>query len=500
VPELVILEFLAGFFLLLPLLRPLVRNWRPLDGLPCLPPLALLILIGIFPAYGFRPECLPLLIYAAARNIRNLSGLRAVLSRSGASGPRGGGRAGAYLSLLILAASLGAALIFVPRSETRLTETLTLQAGAQGELFVRVYPPPEGEAAAPVLLVAPPVLGSVPAVDLLCGALAGAGFRVFAWSRRGFDVPSVNPAGKKRFPPLKQQFAVYRAALAGHAYAGANLAARALEEGRRRDAETLLGYLAGEFPDAPVFALGFGAGGAALLALSGDPERFPALRGIIAVESPPRSALLAEAYVPPEPREGASWLRSVWEGFRNALRSLRPRRITGMEALPQLRLPVCLILSGRVRDPAYRDTRYAALIRGFHAAGAPSVLLSLRGAGILDYSDIPGKYPLACLPFRGGAFPAPQSASLIPQTTALIRRFVSALMEEEAGGAAGVRGVSPRLGGLGGIEPPNGGSGRPRRAAGPRRLERRGLGPLFTYPSFFIPYRFAAGIDRFTSS
>ena len=66
VPEAVVVIFLA-----LPILRPFFKALMPLDGLAWLPPIALIITVGIFPAYGFRPECLPMLAFALFVNIAN---------------------------------------------------------------------------------------------------------------------------------------------------------------------------------------------------------------------------------------------------------------------------------------------------------------------------------------------------------------------------------------------------------------------------------------------
>jgi hypothetical protein len=464
VPELVILEILAGLFLLLPMLRLLIENWQPLEGLFCLPPLSLLIMIGIFPAYGFRPECLPLLVYCAIYNVGNFPAFSAVLSRAHNPGFRSRNRFLSFLSLFFLAVSLAVAVIFVPLSETRLLSagvaSFALTDERRGEtLFLRVYTPPSPEPGAPepgggggaggtapaplprpVLLLVPPVMGSVPVVDLLCGALRDEGFTVITWSRPGFDSPAVDPAGKKRFPPLKQGVALWRALLQGRAFAGANEAGRALEAGRREDAEFLLAYAASGraapgmappevIPD--LFAAGFGAGGAALLDMggeSGGAARFPPLRGIIALESPLFSALRQEEpFVPPERGAGENWFRSVWAGFIDMARSRKPRRITGVDAVPEPGLPVCFITSDRVRYPAYRDTRYAALIRCFRAANVPAALVSVSGAGYLDYSDIPGKYPLVRFPFRGKNYPVWPANLRVSYTAALITAFAAAV-------------------------------------------------------------------------
>ena len=78
--ELIFPEALIALFLILPLIRPLVKNLWAIDGLTWLPFLALGITIGLFPAYGFRPECVPLLIYVIVFNICNIPAVLALLS------------------------------------------------------------------------------------------------------------------------------------------------------------------------------------------------------------------------------------------------------------------------------------------------------------------------------------------------------------------------------------------------------------------------------------
>jgi hypothetical protein len=55
-------QALIVLFLVLPLFRPYAKTLWSSDGLGWLPFLALAIALGIFPAYGFRPECIPILV------------------------------------------------------------------------------------------------------------------------------------------------------------------------------------------------------------------------------------------------------------------------------------------------------------------------------------------------------------------------------------------------------------------------------------------------------
>ncbi|MDR0655688.1 MAG: hypothetical protein LBG22_05175, partial [Treponema sp.] len=62
----------ALLFLLLSLLRPLFKRLWPLEGLAWLPLLSLAISLGIYPAYGFRPETLPLAGFEILLTILNI--------------------------------------------------------------------------------------------------------------------------------------------------------------------------------------------------------------------------------------------------------------------------------------------------------------------------------------------------------------------------------------------------------------------------------------------
>ena len=73
--EIWVTELIITFFLILFFLRPLVKGLWPLDGLVWLPMLAMGLTIAIFFAYGFRPECIPLLLFEFLLNLANIPAL-----------------------------------------------------------------------------------------------------------------------------------------------------------------------------------------------------------------------------------------------------------------------------------------------------------------------------------------------------------------------------------------------------------------------------------------
>jgi hypothetical protein len=237
---------------------------------------------------------------------------------------------------------------------------------------------------------------------------------------------------------------------------------RSLEEERRRDILFLLGFLkqnklspASGSPDAiiasalagsdrsAVFLAGYDAGGAALLELAGSPDftaRYPAVKGLIAVESPLLSTLTREETLPAPPPHDNRFI-ALWLRIRSRAIALLPQRISGIGEVPHPDIPVCFILSDRAREPRHRNDRYATILRVLYNAKTPAILVTAAGAGPLDYSDIPEKYPLYRV-FRPGS---KLRQSLIrgtlgsEETAALMTNFASTIL------APGVEGTTPVL-------------------------------------------------------
>jgi hypothetical protein len=187
--ELRILELLAAFFLFLPLIRPFAKKLSSMDGLALLPLFALGICVGLFPAYGIRPECLPLIAYTVFLNFLNLPALGALVRRLGNFRERGAMSTGMLLALLIVVTAL--AMWFAPSLDVGLSDSGVRSAQVRDPerdavLFLRIYSPdaPPAEEAdpakRPLLVLIPPAEGSLLAVDRLCVELSRHGFTVLA--------------------------------------------------------------------------------------------------------------------------------------------------------------------------------------------------------------------------------------------------------------------------------------------------------------------------------
>jgi hypothetical protein len=381
--------------------------------------------------------------------------------------------------LLLLIPVLGIAVFFAPVLDSSLLEAGVTSAavrdeGRGEELFLRIYSAYDaGENSAqgstrqgrlagqrPLLVLIPPLRGSVPIIDRVCGELRNTGFTVVAYSKRGFDSPAVGPGRKKHPLSLNRQVRMLRAESWGRTIVSANAIGRSLEEDRRRDIEFLLDLLRqnkrlpaslpqamvealAETDRSAVFLAGYDAGGAALLELASVPDfaaRYPAVKGLIAVESPLHSVLIREQKTVPLPSSD-NWFIARWMEIRSRAKSLLPQRITGIGEVPRPGVPVCFILSDRVLETRHRNDRYAAILKVFHSAKAPAILTTADGAGPLDYSDIPEKYPLYRVFQLGREKSLFQGTHGTRETAALMTNFAATILDsgqERRGGESSV--------------------------------------------------------------
>jgi hypothetical protein len=483
--ELIILEALVFLLFLLPLVRPFGKMLWYVDGVVWLPVLALGIIIGLFPAYGFRPECIPLLLYALIFNIANLPRIASLLRHTQYDGFRERKTVRTAVSAGFLVLVTAAGIYFLPEEKAALAgegvrSLVVYDERRNNKYFLRVYgqaggdsgetaaspgafSPPQGAlpepallqqaaiappepALRPALLVAPPVTGSILMADRLCASLRDGGFTVVSYSRLDFDFPAFDENGNLRQPPLMNALNLLHAYAGGRFFKAANNAGRFLETERREDIRFLLGLIrqnrgipgyadppGGETDWGCVFAAGYGAGGSALLSLTGEDA---ALRGIVAIESQLLSVYRGNEEPPaPEPPENAGRLRSFWAKIPvRAAVSAAFRKITGIGAAPNPQAPLCFIVSDRVQSVKYQNGRYAALIRVFRTTTAPAILAAVSGAGVLDYSDVPEKYPFYSALFSGLGKNPRSRAGCVPRTAALIINFAASVLEQENGG------------------------------------------------------------------
>jgi hypothetical protein len=440
------------------------------------------MLLGIFPAYGFRPECLPLICFALFFTAANFSDLCALFSGLQSDSYRDRGLIFTFALVAGFMLALWITLYFAPSIDTRFStrgvETLALQDTEDRVLYVRIYGPVEnpasgateepdagnpgtnaaknsGPAAAatlaagaipefpasrnrPLLILLPPAAGSLYVTDTVCEALRDRGFTVLTYSRPGFDSPAIdgnNEAVRLSIPGL---YRLINALGRGLNDVAANAGGRDLEEGRRRDLQFLLKELdrninlrvklssAGD----TVFLAGYGAGGAALTVLAGQEgfiETYGQIRGIIALEGPILTSLAGDLSPdpPPEPNNPAG---VFFRHIGNFIRGFVPQKITRIENIPQPKLPILFILSGRVIQD--RSGRYETILRTLGASKDLAILAAVPGAGPFDYSGSPRYYPIYSLLFRGISH-SPGDLPAGPELTAsLITNFAALLLDQ----------------------------------------------------------------------
>jgi hypothetical protein len=440
--ELLILEIFAAVFLFLPIVRPLFKALWALDGLVLLPVLSLGILVGIFPVYGFRPECVPFLGFAFFTNIVNFSPLISLFSQLRNDDYRDRGLPYTAASLAVFGFVLWTALYFSPPLDMVFYEKahtmLIRDRNRDEDLWLRIYAP-EGEAGGlrPLLLLVPPAAGSVTVTDAVCVRLLEKGFTVLSYSRPGFDSPALDASGAYKRLGLPGLFRLGNALCRGLGDMAANEDGRELEEGRRRDVEFLLAELAQNktLRDALlsadkscVFLAGYGAGGAALTGLCSSPEftaRFGQVKGLIAVESPLYSSVEGDP-PPPVPLPSKNPLVVFFRGIEHFFRGLAPRKVTGIGSVPRPELPVLFIVSDRAFQE--RAGRYQSILKTSESARGPALTAALSGAGPFDYSDSPRVYPVYSFLFRGEK--TERAKADYPRVTAaLMANFAAFIME-----------------------------------------------------------------------
>ena len=104
---------------------------------------------------------------------------------------------------------------------------------------------------------------------------------------------------------------------------------------------------------------------------------------------------------------------------------MKPKKMTGPAQVPGLSVPLLILASDRVREQRYANSQYKALLEVFRAAASNSILISVDGAGPLDYSDFPVKYPIISALKSGNARNKPESPAV---TAEIITYFAASVL------------------------------------------------------------------------
>jgi hypothetical protein len=439
--ELWVPEALVCLFLLLPLFRPFVKALWPLDGLVWLPFVALIITVGIFPAYGFRPECLPILLFALIYNIANLGSIASSIRSQPSDSFRDRSVIVTVFAFITLGATVFSMYAFSPRlndypeTDKEPARRLKISGSLDRDYYLRIY----GQTGRPIIFLVPPEIGASASVELVCSELENKGYTIVTYSRKDFDFPFVDENGEKLSLLAKLPGYLY-ASLMGSRLASANNRGKAMEAERQADIEYLLPRiydLLGETDDElpPLLLVGYGAGGSALAYLNangGFASNNNAL-GILAVESRLWSSYQTEA----PPVSGNSYTRGFSSrsllDIVDRIPSLLPKTLKRAESLPSANLPVLYLVSGRALKYSSFDygrgkNPYQAIFDTERFASGPIAIAIIEETGPLDYQDFPLTHPIYSFALPG----LKDTEKFISNTTSIISNFASLLIERSA--------------------------------------------------------------------
>jgi hypothetical protein len=423
IPQLIII-----IFLLLSIVQPFFKNLRPLDGLVWLPVIGFFLTLCLFPAYGFRPECIPLLFFTFLLNIVNIPLLTASAVSNSDEKSYERGFVLPIIALVLLIAVIVPLFAFAPKTPLGLlaegVQTRTIHnKAANYDYFIRIYSPQnEKTGNRPVVFLAPPEAGSVSATDRICAELRDQGFIVITYSRRGLDFPSVRDERKYYVSPVRISM-MWRAFRHGTGRTKANNAGKFLESERSKDIEFLLplmcrnrdengaAVIPGLNADAavPVFFVGYGAAGSAAAFLFEQPGfsfLCATVRGMAAIES-----RLWSSYQADTPRE----MKAQW--------------------LPQPDIPVLYLVSDNIfagtgaNSPRKnRAQSYRAVLEAFRHSTGQAALAAFEGAGPFAYCDFALTRPAYLFLYPGQKKNAHPGGEPVRDTAGYIGNFFLSLL------------------------------------------------------------------------
>ncbi len=442
--DLIVLELIIAAVLFLAIIRPFVKGFQGIEGIAALPLIALVASIAVFPAYGLRPEFLPLFALSFIMFLGSIPRLVDVLRHLRTDDFGESRFVRLVVGFLFLGAVTAFAVMYAPKTdreaEPRYRETLIRDDIRDVELTLRWYAADHDDDSPgrPFILIAPPFSGSVSVMGGLCAELSERGFLVATFSRVGADFPAYLPGGRRAYPPIGTFINGAIATLGGRRLAYAARIGSAMERERAADIAFLVkqvrtAALRGEAPytyaDPGRFIVaGFGVSGAAATIYAASAEA-SSIAAAIAVEGPMLSALQGEG--PDGTKPAGANAVSSWMADLSS--RLWIERIIGTGAVPAPIVPTLFLLSDHVREPKTRDDRYATVLRALRTAKAPSALASIDGAGPFDYTDVAQEYPVYTALMPGLNKRPTDPEAIIKRTAALVTNFVDTSVPQTDG-------------------------------------------------------------------
>jgi len=460
--EIWVSETLVCLFLALPLIRPLVKRLWHLDGLVWLPFISLLILAGLFPAYGFRPECLPIMLFTLIYNISNLSALLSSIRQQPNDAFRDRSKLLTLFAFILLGASAFTMYAFSPRTgdypqtETEgggapLAKLLKISDKDHGmEYYLRVYG--QFQSLRPIIFIVPPEIGSSASIELICTELSDKGYTVVTYSRKDFDFPFVDENGKKHFSLLIKLPEYIYTSVKGTKFTSANKSGKALEAERQSDIEYLLPRIYDLFGESnydelpPILLAGYGAGGSALAYMNanGAFTQNNKILGIAAIESRLWSSYQTES---PDVSDDSYKRGSIYSRFMNMvdrIPGLTPKTLKRKEELPSAGIPILYLVSGEALKHPRLDygsgkNPYQAVFDTQRLAPGPIAIAAITDAAPMDYLDFPLTHPVYSFSLNK----LKNAATAVSDTASIIGNYATLLIEQSATTSAPLTSVPP---------------------------------------------------------
>jgi hypothetical protein len=400
--ELIIVESIIGIFLLLHIVRPFVNAFREADGFVFFPVIALSCCIAMIPAYGVRPEFLPLFLFAIVYNILYFPSVAAIFSRLKNYSVHDGRLPLSFLTTALLILFLVIAFRFLPRDEqpdanAQKTQFTASDSTRNIDLFVNYYQGSGND----LVLITPPITMPLSAVEDICFVFKEMGYKVLAFSRPYFDNTAVSGNGEAVELPILQKIKRYTQTING--IGNINMAQSQRHDIAEREADirfllsalktdSLLQAIVPYYES--VFLLGYGAGGAASVGLSGNRDFLrgnPAVKAVAAIESVVLCDFFEREYEP-----GDNLLQNIGNAFRRFFHKPIPR----LKNIPHPEIPV-LFVAGDGAQAKNSYNRYMAVVQTMLESEAPFLFASVNGIHAIDFSTFARKYPVLPLFLKG---------------------------------------------------------------------------------------------------
>ncbi|MDR2602483.1 MAG: hypothetical protein LBC53_08560 [Spirochaetaceae bacterium] len=434
--DLGILEITIAFFLFMPVIRPFVKSLWPIEGVSWFPLIALVCAAGLFFVYGFRPECIPLLLYVIVVNIINIPDIHAHISRLWNKDFIDRSFLFFFVNIFFLCLTTAVAVVFLPLSGTSLStenvETIELKDAKNGKTFtVRIYKraendSPESSASRPVILVSPPISGSIGAVDLVCASVCEKGNIAVSFSRKDLDLPAYKPEGGIYMPGYMNVFNNWAVITRAREYQKENETARLLEKERENDLKFILNFIDALFRNNPKIVIGYGLGGGAAVTAVQD-EVFtgehPSLRGVVAVESYLYSCWGSEPLPPMKPTDFLFPI-DFFHNLKNRFTGKYPVKISTLEDAPRPKLPVLFIVSDKVERTKNGFGLYDAVEKTVSISGGMCGIYSVKNVKAVDWTDAPAKYPFLRFIISGFTKSAWKNLDCVSNAASVFQRFI----------------------------------------------------------------------------